>query len=209
MFLPFSQGTIEFFMRPAWSTFSLPTTRWRYYTFLRMPSTGETWTLSYMTNPDARTWMASHVLYGYFMSEGKQSHSIRAYRQTVIESGVWTHIAWVWGPETIASFKDTRQIKVLTAKVFVNGKLGLHYAYRVEGQRAAHRPEALWLTDELGSAYDELRVSDVPRYTKDFVPPRDQEFELDEHTRALFHFNGELAGKSYGHAGEMPVELKP
>ena len=127
----------------------------------------------------------------------------------MIESGVWTHIAWVWGPETIASFKDTRQIKVLTAKVFVNGKLGLHYAYRVEGQRAAHRPEALWLTDELGSAYDELRVSDVPRYTKDFVPPRDQEFELDEHTRALFHFNGELAGKSYGHAGEMPVELKP
>ena len=209
-FLPFSRGTIEFFIKPDWSTFSLPGGRHRYYTFLRMPSTGETWRLSYVKDPAARQWLASHVLYGYFMSEGKQPHSIRAYRQTAIESGVWTHIAWVWGPERVASFKDARRAEVLTARIFVNGRLGMHYAYRVEGQHACHRPKALSLYDEHGAAYDELRLSDVPRYTKDFpAPPRDQELKLDEHTRALFHFNGGLKGESHGYAGEMPVELKP
>ena len=40
---------------------------------------------------------------------------------------------------------------------------------------------------------DEFRISDVVRYTGDFVPGR-QEFPVDRHTRALFHFENERHG---------------
>jgi len=43
------------------------------------------------------------------------------------------------------------------------------------------------------AAIDEFRISDVPRYADGFTPPR-REFEPDEHTRALFHFENERDG---------------
>jgi hypothetical protein len=48
----------------------------------------------------------------------------------------------------------------------------------------------------------------VQRYTADFTPPsRAQGFEPDEHTRALFHFDGNLDGASHGHTGPLPARL--
>jgi len=63
------------------------------------------------------------------------------------------------------------------------------------------------------SVLDEFRISDVLRYTDDFTPSR-QEFENDEHTRALFHFENERDGIHgsddkfvRGHLGcELPVQ---
>ncbi|MHC4680592.1 MAG: LamG domain-containing protein [Planctomycetota bacterium] len=40
---------------------------------------------------------------------------------------------------------------------------------------------------------DEFRISDVSRYNKDFVAAR-EEFQVDPHTRALFHFENESYG---------------
>ncbi|MHB8898116.1 MAG: LamG-like jellyroll fold domain-containing protein [Thermoguttaceae bacterium] len=40
---------------------------------------------------------------------------------------------------------------------------------------------------------DELRISDAVRYQADFAPSR-REFDVDEHTRALFHFENERDG---------------
>ena len=40
---------------------------------------------------------------------------------------------------------------------------------------------------------DEFRISDVVRYSGDFVPVR-REFSVDRHTRALFHFENERCG---------------
>jgi len=60
-----------------------------------------------------------------------------------------------------------------------------------------------------GAAYDELRISHTQRYTEDFrAPSRDIELRLDEHTRALFHFNGDLDGESHGYKGELPAVLE-
>jgi hypothetical protein len=59
------------------------------------------------------------------------------------------------------------------------------------------------------SAIDELRISDIARYTETFRPPLpDREFVLDEHTRALFHFNGNCLGESYGQTNSITGELK-
>ncbi len=43
------------------------------------------------------------------------------------------------------------------------------------------------------AALDELRISDVARYAGNFDPPR-SELKLDEHTRAMFHFENEVHG---------------
>lgn len=43
------------------------------------------------------------------------------------------------------------------------------------------------------AALDDFRISDVARYSAEFVPSRD-EFKTDEHTRALFHFENERNG---------------
>ena len=43
------------------------------------------------------------------------------------------------------------------------------------------------------AALDEFRISDVARYAEAFTPPR-EEFALDEHTRALFHFENASQG---------------
>ena len=57
-----------------------------------------------------------------------------------------------------------------------------------------------WLTLGPGDgAFDELRISDTVRYTGDFDPPLGP-FAVDEHTKALFHFDNSVDGLSRGGA---------
>jgi len=42
---------------------------------------------------------------------------------------------------------------------------------------------------------DMLRISDIVRYTEDFVPSR-KALPVDDHTRVLFHFDSNLKGAS-------------
>ncbi|MBM4085901.1 MAG: LamG domain-containing protein, partial [Planctomycetes bacterium] len=62
------------------------------------------------------------------------------------------------------------------------------------------------------AALDEFRISDVPRYADRFTPSR-REFEVDEHTRALFHFENEADGVHDSDdrfvRGHLCVELPP
>jgi len=52
---------------------------------------------------------------------------------------------------------------------------------------------------------DNLRISDIVRYTEDFVPASDVP-KLDSNTRALFYFDGNLKGISA--LSKEPVEAK-
>ena len=206
-FVPFQQGTIEFFFKPDWSTYDLPAKA--YKTLVRLPSTGEEWRLSHNKDMSAKLWMLSHVLYGYFYTDGpKRRITMRAYRRTILERDKWSHIAWVWGTRDAPSFKTQARSRILTAKVFVDGKAGQSYSYKWEGNQPADRPRMFRLA-YIDATYDELRLSDVPRYWSDFArPARDRELRLDKHTRALFHFNGDLEGQSYGFTGALPARLE-
>ncbi|MGD8240030.1 MAG: LamG domain-containing protein, partial [Armatimonadota bacterium] len=72
-----------------------------------------------------------------------------------------------------------------------------------------------WGWTEGGSAdaaIDEFRISDVARYAGDFGPAP-EEFEVDEHTRALFHFEDERDGVHDSDdgfvRGHLGCELEP
>ena len=206
-FVPFQQGTIEFFIQPYWSTYELPAKA--YKTLVRMAAK-HSWTLSHNKDTSRHSWMLSHVLYGYFYSDGdKRRITMRAYRRTIFERGRWHHVAWVWGLRSQATFKAKKRVQILTARLYVDGARGQSYSYAWEGNRPADRPSMFYLLGStIDAAYDELRLSDAQRYTDDFAAPsRDREFEVDEHTRALFHFNGNIDGLSHGHAGPLPASF--
>jgi len=220
-FTPFSQGTIEFWMKPNWHTCELRPEGSKALIYLTAAD-GKNWSLWHYVKPRSRNsyhdFLFSHVLYGYFYSDGLAKYStLRRYRRTVFEPGEWTHVAWVWGKEDGITprnppYHTKVRDEVLIARIFVNGKQGSNTGYRWYGNDPVHMPTALsigryYASANIDAAVDELRVSDVQRYTSDFVPSRETEFELDEHTRALFHFNGDLGGASWEYAGVLPVKL--
>lgn len=215
--LPFREGTIEFWFRPDWSTLDLPL---KSRTIVRMSvAEGEPWLLTYNMSERQRDadldFYLSHALYGYFMAQAPDiRHSMRAYRRTVFTGGRWVHIAWVWGQRDGIIPRDpgynTRpQEKVLIAQIYVNGRRGQHYNYAWKDNVPADMPISFMMYN-LAAAVDELRISDVQRYTDDFTPPaRENRFEPDEHTRALMHFDGDLTVLGPGGALQAATEWRP
>ena len=208
-FLPFKQGTIEFFLKPDWSTFDLPDKAWKNLVTLEDAEPGDHWYLAYQKDRGATHWHGSHVLAAYFPTEGPaERSSMRSRRQTILSNEAWVHVAWVWGTRQAAGFTSRQGVRAITTRLFVNGKVGRRTTYSGERWKDAepiNMPKVLAIMDSV----DELRISDVQRYWEDFTPPaRDREFQVDKNTRALFHFNGHLDGESFGHTGPVPAQVK-
>jgi hypothetical protein len=73
--------------------------------------------------------------------------------------------------------------------LYVNGRAAQQYTYTRAGNFPSDMPTQFMLLNvnnlskEKGTAFDELRISDVVRYTEDFTPPsRGTHFQLDQHT---------------------------
>jgi hypothetical protein len=109
------------------------------------------------------------------------------------------HLAFVWGHRKDVRYHPRRLRfgeKVLTVRAYVDGKYLASGANRHSGQNS-YMKGALnnVLFAASGIALDELRISDIQRYTEDFKPPsRDEELNVDKHTRVLYHFNGDQKG---------------
>jgi len=208
-FLPFEQGTIEFFLKPDWSTFDLPDKAWKTLVTLDGAEPGHHWYLAYQKDPAATRWSGSHVLACLFPTEGPaNSFTMRSWRQTILSNQEWVHVAWVWGVRQAAGFHTEPGDRAVTTRIFVDGKGGRQRTYGGEqwkGNVPRNMPKVLAIMESI----DELRISDVQRYWGDFTPPaRDRELQLDRNTRALFRFNGRLEGESFGHADVVPAEVK-
>jgi hypothetical protein len=208
-------------MKPNWHTCDLRPEGSRALIYMT-PEQGDPWTLWHYVKPRSRNaehdFLFSHVLYGWFMSDGlAKPTTLRRYRRTIFESGEWTHVAWVWGQEDgIVPGNPPYHTKVhddvLVGRIFINGRQGSHSGYRWYGNEPAFMPTVLtigrhYASANIDAAVDELRVSDVQRYLEDFEPLRKAELEPDEHTRALFHFNGDLRGASRKREGALPAAL--
>jgi hypothetical protein len=139
------------------------------------------WHLYYNNGADA--W--AYTLYSTFEVAGPQGPGWAQCRcqPVVIERGKWIHVAMVWGAVADANGKSTMELAL-----FVDGRPG--WVIPAAGDRPLGPPVRLSL--EPGGAFDEMRISDIRRYTAPFTPPsRDAELEPDKHTRALYHFNGD------------------
>lgn len=210
--LPFKEGTIEFSFKPSWSTFDLPAEVRKTLLHISVES-GIPWYFNYLKKPGAGEWLNSHVLSASFMSDGPKGRiSMQTWRQTILEAGEWVHVAMVWGPCDMSAFTGKSAIRTLTVVTYINGKRGKYKSYSGrlwENYFAADKPQALVLGRGIEAAYDELRLSDSQRYAKDFNPPSAEErLALDEHTLALFHFDGHCDAEVYGEIEAVRATLR-
>jgi PcRGLX-like protein central beta sandwich domain/Carbohydrate family 9 binding domain-like/PcRGLX-like N-terminal RIFT barrel domain len=209
-YLPYEEGTIEFFVKPiSWSTFELPDQTRKMLIRGRMEGGGDFMVSHNVMKAEKEiSFFASSVYRNSERSKGK--FMIRKHRpNSIFEREKWTHVAIVWRQEDnaryLGGYNDLGN-KVLCLNIYINGKEGTY------GNRSRNTGKNSKLLGALkflnfyigGSAIDELRISDKRRYLSDFVPPStNSELSLDQNTRALFHFNGNLKGESG--SGQKPV----
>lgn len=224
LFLPQNEGTIEFFVRPAWSSPELPDQIQRilFAPIESPPGSGGSHSLSSDYRIDGRDKTIDFLFDTAYENSptDKGVTKVRRYRNpTLFEQGKWTHIAYVWGPEDNTGYHPRRIIAgqaVMTADIFVNGRRITSRSNRNSGQNSAlvgplrylqfgHRHQRF---ADLDMAIDELRISDKRRYSDDFTPPsKEDELNLDKHTRSLFRFDGTLDGETWGSTQPVPGHL--
>lgn len=215
-FVPRRQGTVEFFFKPSWSTLDLGPGNVSIDLAHVLTDTNSTWNLVHRIDPEGVNLNLcprdpSHSLFGsMYLSDPGKSWLRVWLTETLFERGQWVHIAWVWGPKrTLGPHRN--KLDLMTMRIFVNGQGRAWTIFREAGEAALPLglPRSLVLGPLKGAAIDELRVSDVQRYTENFTPPaRDRELAADAHTRALFRFNGDLKGLSHGVGGELVGKLE-
>ena len=208
-FLPRKQGTIEYWLKPYWSSVEMPD-GYRFFVMGRMMQGGGSGYFSMKYEKKGQV----KQLFVFAQTDGGTGRRGERYRRhdTFFRAGEWVHIALVWGRrDGILVYPTQRKWKdVFIAEVYVNGRRGRVYEKhmsRLNDLASQLREVSIGYfrpAQNLDGVVDELRVSDIERYTSDFTPPpRSVEFRMDKHTRALFHFNGDVKGRSYG--TDMPV----
>ena len=197
-FVPYKEGTIEFFFKPEWSTFDLGAGAVR-RPFVRVDTDRGPWSLTYRIDPKGtRVNLGprgpSHSLLGFmYLNNNPRGSRLRVWRtETLFERNEWIHLAWVWGPR-VTRGPHNEKLTLMTMGIYVNGR-GKRWTIFRSAVDALPRgtPQAMVL-GPLNGAIDELRVSDMQRYSEDFAPPpRHRALRPDSNTRALLHFEGNL-----------------
>ncbi len=208
---PGSKGTIEFWFRANWNTLDYPVFHRRLYyrTFL---DAGELkFYHRFGQGPETKRPYAYVDLLcrGIWMPRGQ--HIVKPCGNAArmfFRAGEWVHIAGTWVIDITQKRRDDK------AKffVFINGRKRLRvWPYpRALRSWAPFRigDIAEWIRIGSGAdgTFDELRISDVVRYERDFTPPR-RPFRPDAHTKALFHFDGSPVGLAAG-GKKLDVEYR-
>ncbi len=108
----------------------------------------------------------------------------------VLPHGRWTHLAATWRP-------DKTEGKLQVA-LYADGVLiGSSFTRVIDPEAGWPGTELLLPADTTGMFVDELRVSDVARYSESFDRPA-APFEADENTAVLCHFDGDDAATVFG-----------
>ena len=187
-----TEGTVEFFFKPEWSSVELKRPK---VSFAEIRTSQLPWKLDYIMG------VRRFELWSEIPCDGEQKRMpLRARREyTLFERGEWVHVAWVWGLRHNTRGREgglRARDNVLVTRVFVNGKAGSQGQHLFwGGNRPRGKPSELTLLSCGGAAFDELRVSAGMRYWEDFEPPsRNAELRPDARARVIFHFNNSLRG---------------
>ena len=195
------QGTVEFFFRPQWGSFSNPGKR-VYHRMLQFHlGGGKTVSLMYVRNPDTPHWFHTHALQLNLPVTGRKGWvGVRTCRRVLLEPNAWVHVAVVWGYTGAGRLPSRRGKGAFNGMIFVNGELGQTFfggTGRYKELRLPGRIQRLDVEGLMDGVVDELRVSTVMRYTHDFQPPaRTNKLAADPNTAMLFHFDGDTKGAS-------------
>ena len=189
-FLPFKQGTVEFFMKPLWSTEELPPKTRRGLCYGRMVKPGGS---SYFILNYTKGTASGYVR---CLRDGKARSHWATVKGLSFKKGEWVHVAWVWGANQALFINGKKVASVPMKGLDVLSPMSCF----VIGHSRANR--------NIDAVIDELRLSDIARYDKDFTPSRKEPLEADDHTRVLFHFNGDLKGVSGTQPGPVKVKLR-
>jgi len=198
-------GTIELYFRPNWTATetALPTRADPVRSLLSAGSVG----LRYRYGYAYRFYAFLDFFCGQsrYLARGRlQKYGAQA--RIFPKAGEWLHIAATWDTRDTTQDFDRRKYNTQSEFfwVFVNGQRQrrtwsfpnrlLLYLGKPFGENYTldEIPESLTLGPGDGT-FDELRISDTIRYEANFTPPT-KPFAPDEHTKALFHFDGSTEG---------------
>ena len=199
-FLPFRQGTIEFWFRPSWDTFSLADGT---KTLWEMPTAGPSgWRMTYLMDAAAASAYQSHALLGWMPSDGRIPHlGMRVYRRTLFEQDRWVHVAYVWG-------RQADRGEPLTSAIYVDGKRSMDRAYSFAGQHVEFAPRQFILHGSLEGAVDELRVSGSQRDARFRSAVAEPRVGAGRRHAGPVSFQRQAEGRSFGHDGPLPARLE-
>ena len=203
---PGSKGTIEFYFRPNWNTVDFPVLNRKLH-HLHLVHAGSLQLYHRCGQGPVTTRPYAYVdllCRGPWGRPGGGPHAVQTkpcgnQARMYFRAGEWTHIAGTW----VIDITEKKRVDKGKFHVFINGQ---------KRRRCWGYPQQLWSylpfrigdIDEwirIGSTangtFDELRISDTVRYEGDFAPPP-KPFVPDEHTKALFHFDGAPDGVGTG-----------
>jgi len=201
-FFPGMKGTAEFWFRADRCTHETPMemTQYKIQSFLKAPH------LNFRhfceVRSSSRTF-DSNLRFELLLS--KPAYPPPGFHgQHFFKAGEWTHIAYTW---------EVKKGKKMEGElnIFVNGHKLLPAQGYSQVRKLAGSAEFELSGEgeniEIGpfdGSMDMLRISDTVKYTEDFVPLKS--YGLDDDTRAVFYFDGNLKGISA--LSKEPVEAK-
>ena len=224
VFMPYKQGTIEFFMKPNWNSAELEdgsVKRLIFAPMIRKKKERAGYLNVEYTVKEREKYCSLLLNSKYFNSELEKGNTVvRRYRgKTLFEKDKWVHVAIVWGPrDNVVYHPSTYKCgnNILIGKIYINGKEGYDLMGRRNSGKNSSPVSPLNFVQiglvkgklkPLNIAIDELRISNVQRYMGNFqVPSRNQKLANDSNTLALFHFDGNLKGETC--VKDVPVQGK-
>lgn len=201
---PVLKGTIEFYYRPNWTATEQ---HLRKQGYLRWPlfSAGPI-SVRYRYGQNYHNYAYFEILCGKtkFKARGKTGRPFGNDARYFPKAGEWLHIAVTWDVTDTTRKYDKKKYNKTSEhfEIFLNGKkcrrifsspgrlklyLGESFAKNFD---ISEIPE--WITVGPGNGtYDELRISDIVRYNKDFTVAKNA-FKIDKNTKLLMHFDDSI-----------------
>jgi hypothetical protein len=182
-YFPGNRGTTEFWFRADHSTHEIPV-RIRQvivFPFIKGPhvSFGQRYRVTYV---DIYSMLQLELV-----PENTTTGPFVCRAEHLFRSGEWVHLACTW------DIKQEDRTAESEYAIFLNGKK-LSYQTGRPSLQFSDTGDRI-VIGPFDGTMDILRISDVVRYGEDFVPPRTTP-SIDNHTRALFLFDGDLKGTS-------------
>jgi hypothetical protein len=196
--LPFQEGTLEFFYKPAWDSFTISDGTRRKLLTVQTENSGPGWALQYVNDSKragwpGHPWSKVRVLEMEIPTVGPARPRAVCARGTVVTADEWMHIAVVWGIREFGH-SGARTAPAFDVKIFVNGTEGRFATWPRKGNSLAAKPVSFTFGPDLDGEIAMLRLSGVRRYEADFDRPKPGDLRVDATTMALYPLSGGLEG---------------